>query len=174
MENRKTKRTRIQIDELLNKILKLEVEGKTIKEACAILEMPERTYSFYKHRLERRIASQQTAKSREDILMHKEVCRERLTKALKGEQGIAEGEKIPPRVRMDAWYRYAEISTATFKLEAETANWLAAYKELNLKEPIPLAELEEEETVDLEDGQQPSDSEALVPDDVIEPDEDDL
>lgn len=145
MANTGDRRTRIQIEDLKNKILRMEIEGKHRNEICKVLGMAVRTYEHYKSIIEAEIVAEQTAKRKEDILVQKEVCKARLLKALRGEQEIAEGQSTSPRVKMDAWYRYGELAVAEFKLEAETDNWLAQYKSLNLKEPIPLSEIQEDE-----------------------------
>ena len=143
------KRSEIQVQEEMDEIFRLQIAGATRKQICEIRNLPERTYDFYNKRLKERIVSFETSKRQEEILVQKEICRQRLNKARMGEQKIAEDEKTSQRVKMDAWYRYSEISVAEFKLEAETANWLAAYNNLHLREPpVALTELEEERSDD--------------------------
>jgi len=131
-------RTQIQIEDEMDEIFRLQVAGHTPKQIQKIRNLPERTYFDYNQRLQSRIVESMTAKRTEEILVQKELCAERLNKAMMGEEELATKENISPRTKMDAWYRYAEIVMAKFKLEAETTNWLVAYRNLQLEEPINL------------------------------------
>jgi hypothetical protein len=135
----KVRRTEIQIEDLIDQIFRLQVIGATPKQIQKQLNLPERTYFEYNSRLQERIVGAETAKRTEEILVQKELCHERLVKSMRGLEHIATTDGISPRTKMDAWYKFAEVSMAEFKLQGETTNWLLEYNRLRLEEPIRLA-----------------------------------
>jgi hypothetical protein len=111
------------------------VAGTSNKEIMKARNLPERTFYDYQHRLQDRIANTLMQKNNEEILLHKEICREQLIDSMKVEYELSHNDKISPRTRMDAAFRKGELAVAVFKLEGETTNWLMAYRQLQLEKP---------------------------------------
>jgi hypothetical protein len=131
-------RTEIQIQDEMDEIFRLQVAGATPKQIMKLRNLPERTYYDYNKRLMDRIVTAETNKRTEEVLVQKEICKERMVDSMQTEYKLSHDDKISPRTRMDAAQRRAEIAAALFKIDIETTNWLLAYRNMKLEEPIQL------------------------------------
>jgi hypothetical protein len=132
------RRSEIQIDQEMDEILRLLVAGATPKQIQKVRNLPERTYFTYYRKLQARIIDLQMSKHTDEIMVDKEIARERLTKALQLEFKLWNDDHVPPRTRMDAGTRYAEITVALLKLETETLGFIHGLKLLQEQHPIEL------------------------------------
>lgn len=131
-------RTQIQIEQECDEILRLMVAGDSNKEIMEKRNLPERTFYEYQRRLQERIIAEQMTKRHEEIMIDKQIVKDRLTKALKLEEKLMDDPHISPRTRMDAGTRFSEISVAMLKLETEMLGFLHALKEARLQQPTTI------------------------------------
>jgi ACT domain-containing protein len=115
---------------MIDEILKLQVAGANPKQIMQILGLNKSAYYAYNLRLRSRIIHEQLAKRHEELLVDKQIVKDRLTKAMQIEDAIMTDKNVSPRTRMDAATRYSEISVAAFKLEAETVGFINALSTL--------------------------------------------
>ncbi len=159
MANTGIRRTDLQIQNLLDKMFKLQVEGFTARQIQEKLNLPVRTFEYYQNKLMDRIIADQAVQRREDTLYYKKICEEQLSHSLRIENDIATNEKVTPRTRMDAAFRKAEISMLIFRMHIETGNWLKEYnqQQIGLQRLMPASEITEEEPSEVEESERSED-----------------
>lgn len=122
------KRTRLQIEQECDEILKLQVKGHSPKDIMQIRNLPQTTYYEMTSRIQDMIVSEQSGKRQEEILVHAQVLQDRLTRAMNVEDRLMNGEKVSHRTQMEAGTKYGELAMMLFKLQIERASWMDALR----------------------------------------------
>jgi transposase len=135
---RHTVRTQFQIEQECDEILHLMVDGDSNKQIMEKRNLPERTFYDYQNRLKERIIAEQMEKRHEEIMLDKQIVKDRLTEALQLQKRLWNDEHISSRTRMDAGTRYAEIAVALLKLETEMLGFMHALNESRLQQPTKI------------------------------------
>lgn len=135
------RRTEIEAKKLEDAILCDVIDGLTVKQMMEKHGISERSVYLYIESNKERIVAEQTEVRNEDVLYHKKVSEERFLFSLRIEKELAENPKVPPRTRMDAAMRHAEIAALIFRLQIETGNWLNERRKTYLQvKPLELKE----------------------------------